>query len=98
RAAFEFRHESWFDEEVYGALRDAQAALCIAEDEDLATPPIATTGWGYLRLRRQDYGPETIAAWRDRIAGQPWSEAFVFFKHEDEAKGPIFAEGLARIL
>ncbi len=98
RAAFEFRHESWFDEEVYGALRDAQAALCIAEDEDLATPPVATTGWGYLRLRRQDYGPETIAAWRDRIAGQPWTEAFVYFKHEDEAKGPLFAEGLARIL
>jgi uncharacterized protein YecE (DUF72 family) len=98
RCAFEFRHESWFDDSVYDALRGAHAALCIAEDEDLATPPVATTDWGYLRLRRQDYGPDTIAAWRDRIAGQPWSEAFVYFKHEDEARGPLFAEGLARIL
>ena len=98
RCAFEFRHESWFADEVYEALRAAQAALCIAEDEDLATPPVATTGWGYLRLRRQDYGPDTIAAWRDRISAQPWTEAFVYFKHEDEARGPLFAEGLARLL
>ena len=98
RCAFEFRHESWFDDEVYEALRGAHAALCLAEDEDLATPPVATTDWGYLRLRRQDYGPETIAAWRDRIARQPWSEAFVYFKHEDEARGPLFAEGLAKLL
>lgn len=98
RCAFEFRHESWFDDEVYDALKGARAALCLAEDEDLATPSIATTDWGYLRLRRQDYGPETIAAWRDRIASQPWSEAFVYFKHEDEARGPLFAEGLAKLL
>ena len=98
RSAFEFRHPSWFDEEVYGALRNARAALCIAEDEDLATPLVATTGWGYLRLRRQDYGPESLSEWRGRIAGQAWSEVFVYFKHEDEAHGPLFAEGLAKII
>jgi uncharacterized protein YecE (DUF72 family) len=98
RAAFEFRHESWFDEEVYAALREARAALCVAEDENLATPLVPTTGWGYLRLRRQDYGPDSLTEWRDRILAQPWSETFVFFKHEDEARGPLFADGLAKIL
>jgi uncharacterized protein YecE (DUF72 family) len=98
RAAFEFRHESWFEEEVYTALREARAALCVAEDEKLATPLVPTTGWGYLRLRRQDYGPDSLKIWRDRILAQPWSETFIFFKHEDEARGPIFANGLAQIL
>jgi uncharacterized protein YecE (DUF72 family) len=98
RAAFEFRDESWFDEEVYAALREARAALCVAEDENLATPLVPTTGWGYLRLRRQDYGPDSLTEWRDRILAQPWSETFVFFKHEDEARGPLFADGLAKIL
>lgn len=98
RCAFEFRHVSWFDDEVYAALRDAHAALCIAEDEDLATPLVATTGWGYMRLRRQDYGPESLSAWHGRIVAQPWSETFVYFKHEDEARGPLFAEGLAKFL
>ncbi|MEO8430941.1 MAG: DUF72 domain-containing protein [Acidobacteriota bacterium] len=98
RAAFEFRHASWFDDEVFEALRGAGAALCLAEDEDLATPAVATTGWGYLRLRRQDYGPESLQAWAAKIRAQPWSEAFVYFKHEDEARGPLFAEGLINIL
>jgi len=98
RSAFEFRHASWFDEEVYGALRSAGAALCVAEDEDLATPLVATTGWGYLRLRRQDYGPESLGEWARRIREQAWSEAFVYFKHEDEARGPLFAQGIAEFL
>ncbi|MDQ2970533.1 MAG: DUF72 domain-containing protein [Acidobacteriota bacterium] len=97
RAAFEFRHASWFDDEVYAALTAAGAALCIAEDEDLATPLVATTGWGYLRLRRKDYGPESLSEWAARIRGQAWTEAFVYFKHEDEARGPRFAEGLVNI-
>ena len=97
RAAFEFRHPTWFDDEVYEALRGAGAALCIAEDEDLATPPVATTGWGYLRLRRQDYGPESLGAWAKTIGSQPWTETFVFFKHEDEARGPLFADGFAAV-
>jgi len=98
RYAFEFRHESWFTEPVYEALRSGGCALCIAEDEKLATPPVATTGWGYLRLRRQDYGEETLSGWADRIRTQPWSEASVFFKHEEEGKGPELANRMTKIL
>jgi uncharacterized protein YecE (DUF72 family) len=95
RSAFEFRHASWFEDDVFDALRGAGVALCVAEDEDLATPLVATTGWGYLRLRRQDYGPDSVADWSRRIREQPWTEAFVYFKHEDEARGPIFAKAMA---
>jgi uncharacterized protein YecE (DUF72 family) len=98
RAAFEFRHASWFDDEVFGALSEAGAALCWAEDEELATPHQSTAGWGYLRLRRQDYGEEEVRAWADRILGQPWSDAYVFFKHEDEGTGPRLAAKLREIL
>jgi uncharacterized protein YecE (DUF72 family) len=91
RAAFEFRHASWFDDAVYQALRTAGVALCIAEDEKLATPLEPTTGWGYLRLRREDYVDADIRKWARQIAKQKWRQAFVYFKHEDEAKGPRFA-------
>ena len=53
---------------------------------------MSTADWGYLRLRRLDYNARELRAWCERIAAQPWSEAFVFFKHEDEAKGPEFAQ------
>jgi uncharacterized protein YecE (DUF72 family) len=92
RASFEFRHESWFDAEVFDALRSARAALCWAEDEKLSAPTEATADWGYARLRRPDYGEPELAAWADRIRAQAWSDAFVFFKHEDEATGPRLAE------
>jgi uncharacterized protein YecE (DUF72 family) len=91
KPAVEFRHDSWFTDDVYACLRARKAALCIAESEELATPPIATTGWGYLRLRRQDYDRAGLAAWAARIRGEGWDTAYVFFKHEDEAKGPDFA-------
>jgi uncharacterized protein YecE (DUF72 family) len=94
RSAFEFRHESWFETDVIDALRSAGAALCWAEDEALATPPESTAGWGYLRLRRPDYGEAELAAWADRIRAQPWSEAYVFFKHEEEGTGPRLAEAM----
>ncbi len=97
-AAFEFRHASWFEEDVFAALRARGAALCIAEDEELATPPVATASWGYLRLRRQDYDDAAVAGWAEKVRGQPWSEAFVFFKHEDAGSGPkLAAEFLRRI-
>ena len=90
-AAFEFRHASWFEDDVFAALKAKGAALCIAEDEDLATPLVATAPWGYLRLRRQDYDEAAVAAWAEKTRGQPWSEAFVFFKHEDAGSGPKLA-------
>jgi len=94
RAAFEFRHASWFEDDVFEALRSRGAALCIAEDEELATPLVATAGWGYLRLRRQDYGEAEVAAWADRVRAQAWDDAYVFFKHEDAGAGPRLATQL----
>ena len=91
RPAFEFRHASWFEDDVFAALRSKGAALCVAEDEELATPLVATAAWGYLRLRRQDYDAAAVAAWADRVRGQTWSEAYVFFKHEDAGAGPRLA-------
>ncbi len=93
RAAFEFRHESWFDEEVFGLLRDHQAALCIAEAEDgVEVPFVSTADWGYLRLRRPDYGDAELRTWAQRVGEQKWREAFVFFKHEEAGKGPQMAK------
>jgi uncharacterized protein YecE (DUF72 family) len=93
RAAFEFRHPSWFDEEVFGLLRDHRAALCVADaDDDLEVPFVATTDWGYLRLRRPDYDEAELKAWMKRVQEQEWRDAFVFFKHEDEGKGPQMAK------
>lgn len=91
RAAFEFRHESWLADDTYEALRGADAALCIADSEELSTPLVATARWGYLRLRREDYVEADIRKWGERISAQNWEDAFVYFKHEDEAKGPAYA-------
>jgi uncharacterized protein YecE (DUF72 family) len=92
RAAFEFRHASWFDDEVYAVLREHGAALCIAEaDDELDVPFVATGDWGYLRLRRPDYGDRELRDWVKRVKDQEWSDAFVFFKHENEGKGPQMA-------
>jgi uncharacterized protein YecE (DUF72 family) len=93
RAAFEFRHQSWFDAEVFDLLREHKAVLCIAEAEnDLDIPFVSTADWGYLRLRRPDYGDAELKAWSERVLQQPWQDAFIFFKHEDEGKGPAMAK------
>jgi uncharacterized protein YecE (DUF72 family) len=91
RAAFEFRHDSWHDDEVRETLRSHGAALCLADTEDGEPEQVATASWGYLRLRRPDYGDPELAAWVARVRSQPWETAFVFFKHEDEGKGPGLA-------
>jgi uncharacterized protein YecE (DUF72 family) len=92
-AAFEFRHPSWFDEEVFGLLRDHQAALCVAEAENGPEVPfVATASWGYLRLRRPDYDDAELRTWAQRVREQDWREAFVFFKHEDKGTGPQMAK------
>lgn len=98
RCAFEFRHESWFEDDVFEALKAGGRALCVAEDEELATPFQATTDWGYLRLRRQDYAESDLRDRAARLLAQPWSEAYVFFKHEEGGKGPKLAESLTKIL
>ena len=90
--AFEFRSPSWFDGEILGILRKKGCSLCIADtDEDPATEIINTATWGYLRLRRSDYTDAALSQWIGRILSQKWERAFVFFKHEDEAKGPEMA-------
>jgi len=93
RAAFEFRHASWFDDEVFQLLRDHNVALCIADaDDDLEVPIVGTADWGCLRLRRAHYDDAALTKWWKQIRKHDWRDAFVFFKHEDEAKGPQFAQ------
>jgi uncharacterized protein YecE (DUF72 family) len=93
RFTIEFRHESWFDEEVVAALRAHDVALCVSEQEEFQAPMLATAEWGYLRLHRFDYDPPALAAWAARIAAQPWSDAYVIFKHDHTAgSGPIAAD------
>jgi uncharacterized protein YecE (DUF72 family) len=93
RAVFEFRHPSWFDDAVFAVLRDRGVALCIAEaEDDLDVPLVATTDWGYVRLRRPDYGPRELSSWTKRLREQDWRDAFVFFKHEDQGRGPRLAK------
>ena len=100
QAAFEFRHPSWFEDDVFAALRAAGAALCIAESGDaaLTAPRVATAAWGYLRLRRDDYDARMIDAWAATIRDQDWREAYVFFKHEDSGAAPKLALELGRRL
>ena len=92
RGAFEFRHASWWCDAVYERLASRNLALCIADDEDRHTPFEATADYGYLRLRDAGYDAAALREWADRVARQSsWREAFVYFKHEDEARGPEFA-------
>ncbi len=100
RAAFEFRDASWFDDEVFEALRRRNVSLCIADSEKLATPFVATADWGYLRLRREDYAAADIARWAQLLQGRDaeWSEAFVYFKHEERGTGPKLATQMLELL
>ena len=92
RAAFEFRNESWFIDEVYDALREKNQAWCVADTGEPGDPPfVATADWGYLRLRRVLYKDADVAAWAERVKAQSWEESFVFFKHEDAGTGPRLA-------
>lgn len=97
-AAFEFRNATWLDGDVFALLRAAGAALCVADDEKGTTPLVATATWGYLRLRREDYAEADLDAWASRLAAQEWDSAYVFFKHEDEARAPELARGFAERL
>lgn len=90
--AFEFRNASWFSEDVYEALNNVDAALCIADADDFSVPFVSTASWGYLRLRRTEYSAPSLARWRSKVREERWSEAYVYFKHEDEAKGPRLAQ------
>ena len=94
--AFEFRHESWLDDEVYARLRDRNLALCIADSETRSTPVLTTADYAYLRLRDEGYTDDDLARWAETVADLDarCKDVFVYFKHEDEGKGPDFGQRL----
>jgi len=95
-AAFEFRNASWFADDVYDALRNAGAALCLSEREDDAPPPLVETApWGYVRLRLETYADGDLQQWASRLAATAWREIHVYFMHEPTA--PAYAQTLMRL-
>ena len=100
RAAFEFRHQSWFEDEVFNALKARNVALCIADTEDLTTPQMATADYGYLRLRREDYAKADVERWAEIVRGQNehWKDTFIYFKHEEAGIGPKLAMQMTELL
>lgn len=94
RVAFEFRHASWFADDVYEVLRARDAALCIADTEAGTTPDVATASWGYLRLRDAGYTDAELDRWAVSVRRPEWRDAYVYFKHEEEARGPELARRL----
>lgn len=98
RYAFEFRHPSWFDEEVLRSLRGAEAALVFNDADVEGCPLVETAPWGVLKLRRDRYTAAELASLARRIKARSWSEAFVFFKHEEGAAAVGFARRLDRLL
>ena len=101
-AAMEFRHPSWFEDDIYQLLRDRDVPLVAVDEvpeEGSGSPLVTTASWGYLRLRRLDYDAGQLDAWVHRITTQPWNRAYVFLKHEDGSPtGPSFAEQLQGLL
>ena len=94
-AAFEFRNETWFADDVYDALKAAGAVLCLSERADNAPPPLVETApWGYVRLRLETYSDAELEQWARKLAATRWREAFVYFMHEPTA--PAYAQTLMR--
>ena len=95
-AAFEFRNETWFSDDVYDALREAGAALCLSEREDNAPPAMVETApWGYIRLRLESYSDDELKSWSERLAATQWRDIYVYFMHEPTA--PTYAKALMRL-
>jgi uncharacterized protein YecE (DUF72 family) len=95
-AAFEFRNATWFDDDVYDALKHAGASLCLSEREDNAPPPLVETApFGYIRLRLESYTDDELAEWAARLAATAWREIYVYFMHEPTA--PPYAQTLLRL-
>jgi len=94
-AAFEFRNDTWFSDDVYDALEKAGAALCLSEREDRAPPPLVETApWGYVRLRLENYSDNSLQDWARRLAATKWREVYAYFMHE--ATAPEYAQTLMR--
>jgi uncharacterized protein YecE (DUF72 family) len=96
--AFEFRHPSWINDVILNLLRDKACSLCTADtDENPAADIVSTASWGYLRLRRSNYTDADLSIWIKRINLEKWKTVYVFFKHEEEAKGPQLAMRLQNL-
>ena len=97
RLAFEFRHTSWFGDDVYQLLKTYNAALCVADTAAGHTPLVATADFGYFRLREEGYDPKALEGWAEvvRTLAKDWNDAFVFFKHEEKGEGPRLAQEFA---
>lgn len=94
-AAMEFRHESWFTDEVYSLLQAHEVALVTAESEDQEARLVATAPFGYVRLHRPAYEAAELDAWAERLRGQAWERAWVYFKHDADTAGPALAQAFA---
>ncbi len=99
-AAFEFRNDSWLDDEVYAALEARNIALCIADSEKRGTPTLTTADYAYFRLRDEGYQDADIERWADSVKdlGARRSDVFVYFKHEERGKGAAFGQHMLRLL
>jgi len=99
RAAFEFRHASWHDDVVFQMLRERNLALCIADSDKMSTTVVATADYTYFRLRDEGYQQPDIERWAGTIKqASAANPAYVYFKHEEQGKGPEFAQALRAIL
>ncbi len=100
RVVLELRHASWNDDETKDALREKNAIWCVMDDGESSPDEdfVSTADQGYLRLRDDAYEADRMAAWATRIREQAWTDVWVFFKHEDEGKGPEFAKRFAELL
>ncbi len=99
KSAFEFRHPSWLDQETFDCLQKNSCAWCVADvDDDVEASLVNTAGWGYVRLRRENYDVPHLKKWIKKIRSQPWNETYVFFKHEDTGTGPQFAARFLELL
>ena len=95
QAAFEFRNDAWFEDDVYAALKAKGAALVLSEREDATPPPmVETASWGYVRLRLENYSDSDLAEWARRLNATGWDRVHVYFMHEPTA--PAYAQALMK--
>jgi uncharacterized protein YecE (DUF72 family) len=99
RFTIEFRHDSWFDDEIFDVLRSRDVALCVAESDEFKGPIVTTASWGYLRLHRKDYTDDMLGNWQHNVSAQRWTDAYVFFKHDYiDGSGPLAVERFAAMM
>ena len=99
RFTFEFRHSSWFDDDVVEALREKDVAMTIIDQDDFATPPIASASWGYVRLHRLDYDDTALRQWAERVKEHNWSDVYVYFKHDEGVgSGPPAVDAFLKLV